>query len=81
MKGARHRQNRKAAKPDGHDPAGQTAEAEAEQDGAARAKDRADHAEAQALLVLAEWINCQGSSKKTAALMDRAKKEIPEKFQ
>lgn len=36
--------------------------------------------EAEAMLVLAEWINCQGDSGETEALMDRAELEIPDKI-
>lgn len=37
-------------------------------------------AEAEALAVLAQWINCQGDSGEVAELMDQAERDIPEKF-
>lgn len=47
-----------------------------------QAQETADSdAEAQALLGLAQWINCQGDSGEAAELMDETERRIPQKFQ
>jgi hypothetical protein len=46
-----------------------------------RTVDEQEDAEAKALLVLAEWINCQGDSGETAQLMDDAERELPGKVE
>lgn len=43
--------------------------------------DAEDDAEVAALTGLAQWINCQGDSAETAALMDRLEAELPGKVE
>ncbi len=43
--------------------------------------DAEDDMEVAALTGLAQWINCQGDSGETAALMDQLEKELPGKVE